>query len=122
MTRKTAFALYAIVAIAAFVFAMFFPNVTRADTISGNQDSCTQMADDVKFAAELRDAGVPWATVVFAMEQFLAESKTQPDSYIKDAEDADNFRSVISTVYNESSYSPDKLHESFLKFCMRGSV
>lgn len=122
MTRKTAFTLYAIAAAAAFVFAAFYPTQAKADTIMGNQDSCTRMADDIKFAAELRDAGVPWATVEFAMEQFITESKTQPGSYIKDAEDVENFRSVMETAYNESSYSPAKLHESFLKFCMRGSV
>lgn len=122
MKPSTAFKIYAFTIGLAFASILFIPKQAHAGTIEGNQDSCTRMAEDLKFAAELRDQGIPWPSILVASETFLEESKATSTSYIKDAEDADTFRMLIYTVYNESTFPPQKIHDTFLAACMKSSV
>ena len=121
MSRKVWFILYALTVALAFVSIFFFPTQAKAGTIQGNEEACVTMAQDVQYAADMRDAGwtheVVSATVI---ELFIEASLGDVGaSYIRDEDDAEMFRSVMKTVWAATDISGKQLSSSFYKYCMQ---
>ena len=90
MSRKVWFILYALTVALACVSILFYPAQAKAATIRGNEEACVTTAQDVQYAAGMRDAGwiyeVVSATVIeLFIEASLGDVGT---SYIRDEDDA----------------------------------
>ena len=124
MSRKVWFILYALTVALACVSILFYPAQVKAATIQGNEEACVTMAQDVQYAADMRDAGwtheVVSATVI---ELFIEASLGDVGaSYIRDEDDAEMFRSVMQIVWETTGMSGKQLSSSFYKYCMRSGT
>ena len=119
MKRRIWFGIYVATVVLALVSVLFVPQVSRAETVQGNQNSCTAMAGDVAYAAELSASGVPWSVGQQIVEGFIAGSLGQPGAYLVDEEDAAQFRHVMSTIWGRPDLTSTQAHDLFLHWCMR---
>lgn len=122
MSRKifTAACLYVAVLILAFLATFVFPKHAQAGTLLGNEEGCVTMAQDVQYAADMRDSGWPWEVGTTLVEQFVAASLADPGAtYVKDEDDAEFFRYVMKYVWKNKDMTPQQLTTGFYKYCMQ---
>ena len=123
MSRKIWFILYALTVALACVSILFYPAQAKAGTLLGNEEGCVTMAQDVQYAADMRDGGWSWEVGTTLVEQFIAASLADPGvTYIKDGDDAEFFRYVMKYVWKNKDMSAQQLTTGFYKYCMQHGV
>ena len=123
MSRKVWFILYALTVALACVSILFYPAQAKAGTLLGNEEACTTMAQDVQYAADMRDGGWPWEVGSTLVENFIVASLADPGAtYVKDVDDAEFFRYVMKYVWKNKDASGAQLSTSFYKYCMQHGI
>lgn len=124
MSRKFWFIVYAVTLVLAILSAIFLPTPVKAATIQGSEEACVTMAQDVQYAADMRDAGWSHEVVSATVTKLFIEASLGDvgASYIRDEDDAEMFRSVMKTVWKATGMSGKQLSSSFYKYCMQRGV
>ena len=120
MSLKFWFIVYAVTLVLAILSAIFLPTPVKAATIQGSEEACVTMAQDVQYAADMRDGGWPWEVGSTLVENFVIASLADPGAtYVKDADDAEFFRYVMKYVWKNKDASGAQLSTGFYKYCMQ---
>lgn len=118
MNRQLLFVLAAIVwAISIFIFCAIMASAVHARPFTDAE--CGGIAKAAQEIAQARDYGAPFADNALAVEAGIKDSKTQPQTFIVDAEDEAMMRALLALIYNNPSISPSNFRSLIKQHCVR---
>lgn len=104
------------------LLGMLFVVNAYSATFRGEMLVCQRLGQIVSNVADLRDAGVPWATFEPWMQANVDAGLADPDSFVKDAEDAAFIMRWVKRVYDTPGATGQALAKEVTTDCMRKPV
>lgn len=94
----------------------------NAATFRGDPIICRSFAQTAATVATMRDNGVPWSVLEPRLQEMVNQALVDPDSYVKDADDAKFVMGWFKYIFDNPSLSAAEVAHSIEQDCLKKPV